>query len=408
MSGKKIRDADRAELRSVVAITFSGAAVVPAAKVGKAPRTEYVDPRTLFIESAYQRDVIERGKRLIRKIVENWDWTHFKPPIVVRRPDSGRALVVIDGQHTAVAAATHGGIPKIPVLVVEAAQVKDRAEAFVAHNKDRIALTPMQIHYAKLVAGNEEAGVIQSACDDAGVTVLRGYVNGANWKPRTTVAVGPMSIVLKFHKESGLRDALKVLAAADAAPITGPLLFAVANILEDRPGVDRKRLAAAIKTQTPAAWAAEAKVEALTTDLVPNAALRAVILRVMEPPEPKPAPSSPPKPKATPTAPVPRGTAPASPSTSVVVDVMNDRVSHRGRTVSLAGALCKGTMLVSALAKTMPRGIDVAVVARKTLGAAAGPKDVREVSEDLNPVLADAGLEVRITDGAVALVDLGA
>ena len=63
MSGKKLSEiVDKSELRSVRPVDLGGLALVPKAGVGKPPRVEFVDPRDLYVESAYQRDVVERGK----------------------------------------------------------------------------------------------------------------------------------------------------------------------------------------------------------------------------------------------------------------------------------------------------------------------------------------------------------
>jgi hypothetical protein len=61
---------------------------------------------------------------MIREIVRGWDWKKFKPPVAVEvsTGESSAGLVVINGQHTAIAAVTRG-IPRIPVLIVEAASL---------------------------------------------------------------------------------------------------------------------------------------------------------------------------------------------------------------------------------------------------------------------------------------------
>ena len=55
---------------------------------------------------------------------------------VVADVTAAQLTALFDGQHTAIGAATRG-IDKIPVLVVEAADLTDRASAFVGHNPDR-------------------------------------------------------------------------------------------------------------------------------------------------------------------------------------------------------------------------------------------------------------------------------
>ena len=139
-------------LRSIRSLPRESLRVVPAVVGKRLPKFENVDPKTLYVEDSYQRAIMERGTALIRKIIAEFSWSRFKPPICVRLADSGNILVCIDGQHTATATASHGGIEKIPVMIVDAADVPARAAAFVGHNKDRIALTTVMIHAAELAA----------------------------------------------------------------------------------------------------------------------------------------------------------------------------------------------------------------------------------------------------------------
>ena len=103
-------------LRPISPLPISG--VTPGPVSAALPVFKWVAPRALLVEEAYQRDLGDKSVRLIRKIVAGWDWTAMKPPICARRPDG--ALVVIDGQHTAMAAASHPEIKEIPVMIVEA------------------------------------------------------------------------------------------------------------------------------------------------------------------------------------------------------------------------------------------------------------------------------------------------
>ena len=85
------------------------------APAGRAPRFSEVDPALLLVEESYQRGLSNRSIKMIRRIVAGWSWTKFKPPVVTVTP---AGLVVIDGQHTAIAAACHPQIRKLPVMVI--------------------------------------------------------------------------------------------------------------------------------------------------------------------------------------------------------------------------------------------------------------------------------------------------
>jgi len=107
------------------------------------PICERVDPKSLFVDPAYQRNIGERGLRQIRRIIEAWCWTKFKPPICAYAEEDGRTVLkVLDGQHTAIAAASHPHIDMIPVMIVEAAETAAQAAAFVGQNTQRVAVTP--------------------------------------------------------------------------------------------------------------------------------------------------------------------------------------------------------------------------------------------------------------------------
>src|SRR5206468_3742977 len=110
---------DIAGLRSIRALPAESLrGITAAAGIGEPPVFELVDPRDLFVEDSYQRDVGANGIKLVRKIYAGFDWSRFKPPVCVRIPEWDGVLVCIDGQHTAIAAASHPEVLKIPVMIV--------------------------------------------------------------------------------------------------------------------------------------------------------------------------------------------------------------------------------------------------------------------------------------------------
>lgn len=183
-----------------------------------------VPPTTLSVDDRYQRGLSERSIKLIRKIVSEWSWTAFKPPVVVEV--DGR-LDVIDGQHTAIAAVTHGGIETIPVLVVQAASQETRASAFVRHNRDRIQVTATQLHNAMVAAGDEDAMTVFQVCERAGVKILRNPPQMGKFKPGETLAVSTINSLVNRRHAAGARKVLDVCAATNAAPVTAHMIKAV-------------------------------------------------------------------------------------------------------------------------------------------------------------------------------------
>lgn len=231
-------------LRPVAAISAAGISTKPPATGG--PIFEWVNPCDLLVDEAYQRSLSERSQRLIRRIVAAWDWRRFKPPVVAL---TDRGLEIIDGQHTAIAAATHPDIEQIPVMVVEAPEIAARAAAFVGHNTDRLGVTAVQVHIAKVAAREPEAQTIERVLGAAGLTLLR-TTPGREWKPGETVAINAVAGLVHRQGERQARELLTMLAEGGCAPVTAAQIKAVESIItgDDAAGlVDPHDLVRSIK-----------------------------------------------------------------------------------------------------------------------------------------------------------------
>lgn len=203
------------------------------------PICELVEPQSLFVDPAYQRNVGEKGHRQIRRIVERFDWSKFKPPICAyAEVDGATVLKVLDGQHTAIAAASHPMISHIPVMITEAADTVAQAEAFIGHNMDWVGVTVLQLHQAALTAGNEDALTLELVCKRAGVTVLA-QPAGRQASPRQTTAISTIKVVINRHGVIRAREVLEVLANAELGPLTAPQIKAVELLLTDKQYAER-------------------------------------------------------------------------------------------------------------------------------------------------------------------------
>jgi hypothetical protein len=176
------------------------------------------------VDESYQRNLSERSVRLIGRIVSGWDWKAFKPPIVVKVDG---VYHVVDGQHTAIAAATHPGIDAIPVMLVGANSAEDRASAFVKHNRDRVAITPTQLHYSLVVANDPDALTIQQICDKLGIRILRLPPASGQYRPGETQAISTIGTLVRARHPHGARKVLQVLVDAQCAPITAAQIRAL-------------------------------------------------------------------------------------------------------------------------------------------------------------------------------------
>lgn len=242
--------------RPVVSIDFSDQDV--AAVDADLPEFRMVAPTSLLVDETYQRELSERSRRLIRRIVGNWRWRSFKPPVVAETEDG---LEVIDGQHTAIAAASHPGIAEIPVMVVRAGGVADRAQAFIGHNRDRLAITPTQLHVSAIAAGDEEALSIQTVCAAAGVRILKNKNPQEVYDTGDTMALAGIRKLIERRGGLAAAEILKLLVEAECAPVTITVMRGVEALIYDpQYGVTAERVADLLQRFAPDWLEREAKV----------------------------------------------------------------------------------------------------------------------------------------------------
>ena len=220
-------------LRRIEPVSISG--LKPHAPSTGQPIMEYVNPRGLYIDPAYQRSIGERGLKQIRKIIENFEWSKFKLPTCCYSENfkGETVLFVLDGQHTAIACASHPDIELIPVQIVEAATVEEQADAFIGLNTERLGVTSLQLHQAATVAGDAAAVKMEEVCRKAGVTILRATPGSGKFKPHDTVAVQAVGSLISRRGEDLAGRVLDVLSRAQLAPITAPHIKAVDLLLTD-------------------------------------------------------------------------------------------------------------------------------------------------------------------------------
>lgn len=149
----------------------------------------------------------------------------MKPPICARN-DKGQ-LVVMDGQHTAIAAASHPDIKQIPVMIVNASSKNARATSFISHNTDRVNVTALHLHHAAVKAGDELAVAIADACAKAKVKLLRHPPPQNEFGEGEVIAISALRMVVKDKGANGGARVLKVLNNAGRMPIGATEMKAV-------------------------------------------------------------------------------------------------------------------------------------------------------------------------------------
>jgi hypothetical protein len=204
--------------------------IKPATIATELPVFKWVDPRSLLVDESYQRNISRRSRELIEKIISRWDWRRYKPPVVASTPDG---LEVIDGQHTAIAAASHPEITTIPVMIVIAGDRAGRASAFIGHNHDRVAITRLQMHRAAVTAGEDQARILQTVCRRAGITLLRTQPPQRKYLAGETIAVGAIQKLIERRGPSRAHRVLELLCGAALAPVAAASIRAVELLLYD-------------------------------------------------------------------------------------------------------------------------------------------------------------------------------
>jgi len=233
---------------------------------GDMPTIDYVDPASLFVDDSYQRNITSAGIRLIEKMISQWDWTKFKPPVVTKI--HGGAYVVIDGQHVATAAASHPNVDKIPIFVVQAKTAKEQAKAFIGHNTERVGMQTYQIHRARLTAGEEEAERVEAVLGAGGITLLSSA--GKESAPNGTVAVHAFYWLLRNYGDSKAKKVAKVLGECYLRPVRDQHIKAVAKLLhadEYSDHIDAQKLATTIQSEHDGKTLGAAKQQSLETGM---------------------------------------------------------------------------------------------------------------------------------------------
>ncbi len=222
----------QSNVRAVVPVNIAG--LIPGAPPTGMPIFENVKPTDLFVDPAYQRDISEKGMRQIRRIVENFEWSRFKPPICAYAEYEGATVLkVLDGQHTAIAAASNPHIDIIPVMIVEADDTVAQARAFIGQNTQRLGVTNLQLHQAALAAADEDALTLELTCASARVKLLRSPNSYTGDGSRQTIAVKQIESLIARRGRKTARQVLEVIADAERGHITATQIKAAELLLTD-------------------------------------------------------------------------------------------------------------------------------------------------------------------------------
>lgn len=223
---------DTSKLRRIRAVNRTG---ITPAKLGDKPEVRWIKVYKLRINDDYQRGLSERGIKLIRRIVGNFNWSKFHAPVVVQiTPDTGSdddTYEVLDGQHSATAAASHGSIPEIPCVVVKADTLIEKADAFVGLNKEKVQMTPIQVFWASVSAGKEEAVETALGAQQAGASIVKRMPPYGDFSPGETVSVATLMAIAKRGGSIYVKRVLEPGVRAGLAPIGMDFIKAFDHLL---------------------------------------------------------------------------------------------------------------------------------------------------------------------------------
>jgi hypothetical protein len=141
----------------------------PSKDLGKRGELRWIPLSRLMVDETYQRPIEAAGKKNIRRIIEEFHWTKFGPLIV--SPRHGGVYAIIDGQHHAVAAALHGGVPEVPCWVLDCTP-EEEARAFSTINGIVTRVHPQYLFRARIDSGDAGAVAADEAACAAGARIM--------------------------------------------------------------------------------------------------------------------------------------------------------------------------------------------------------------------------------------------
>jgi len=218
---------------------------------GPRPRLDWLALDVLVVDPRYQRDTgPDRSARNIRQIAEAFAWAKFQPVTVCAGAEPGR-YAIIDGQHRVEAARLRPDIEAVPCWIVTAPDLRGQARAFVGINRDRVAITPCQMHHAAVAAGDPDALHLAEVCAAAGVEIPASQTSTTTMRANQTMAIATIRKALAAHGDGPVIAALRLLRVAwpdwrgslRAAVIEGAIAF---YALHKGREIDHDRLARAL------------------------------------------------------------------------------------------------------------------------------------------------------------------
>jgi len=387
-----LRSIDPAPLRA----RYTG----PASEVGERPELQWLKISRLRIDPRYQREIGRRGSLNILAIAPAFQWAKFAPVVVA--PIDGGLFAIVDGQHRTTAAALRG-FESVPCVIIEAGEAA-QADAFVAINANVTAMSPLQLHAARLAAGNTAAAALTEVCREAGVTICRYPVPANKMKPGETLAVAMLQTVLDKYGRDVLIAALCCITQTrrgNPGMIRKQIVEALCAVLEAEPDwlKDRKQLVFRMQKFDFAAQFNAARAKSIESGESVSLVLIEALGAHLEVAAPAQAsPSKPPPPKAA-SAPAPAAPAKSSPvrRSTGGLSIGREEISRGGQSVRVGP---RAALLAAALDRAKPNCVgDEFLIGKIWTQRPANAGDIlNHLCLEL-ACLAELGLEIRTQRG---------
>jgi hypothetical protein len=216
------------------------------------PRLFWIAIAALRVDGRYQRKIIGRAsEKSVLTIASEFSWSKFAPVVVAECGDEEGSYAIIDGQHRTTAAALRG-IRDVPCLIMKAS-LADQANAFAAINGTVTAISTMQLHAARVAAGEPSAVALREACAEAGVEIMRYPLAASQMKVGQTMAASKLAQQLARYGRNTLVAALRCITRTgdgNVGMVRAPVVEALCAVLDGEPdwGGDLPRLIEAMQS----------------------------------------------------------------------------------------------------------------------------------------------------------------
>lgn len=178
------------------------------------PALDWLDKDLIDIDTSYQRG-LDEGR--VQKILDWFAWDSFGAIVVAPAAD-GR-YHAIDGQHRLEAARRHPKVSVVPAIIITATGTAAEAETFVNVNAARKNVSKLEMYWAQLASGDDEAETVRQVCERAGVRLMRYPGSGGKYSAGETVAIGAIQSLVAKRGAMRSRQILQLLAQASLRPI---------------------------------------------------------------------------------------------------------------------------------------------------------------------------------------------